>query len=1039
MGLMACVTVVDSFSTRPRSHHKVPMMTAVDTFADIRNPHLSRNNINNETLSNHNHAQDSVVIETSRRQALQQMTLAITVLGVSPSAQAGVPELKSGNLYSPKSEMLRGGSQAARGIPVARGASARLVAGQTLQNVYETRFLAYLSRFLLNLDPSAHEWWTQQELNAQDKERMDQKFAEFAESVELGLANYFVGPYGSYSSLSAAKAGISAAAPAPSKHAETTTLKQGFLEKLFYWQSNNKNSAAKTKDGVDLAKQGVLNLYALLKARYTSVAAKKQLAILFSFISNPKLQPTREISALFGEIDNATVSSIHIYKPTVESEYESRTSSRRGGGYCANEFPNVAVDPPPALGGNYQRAQVRPIMKPTSRVLKITVVDRGYGYTKPPQVTIQDSGFRRLCQTAAILDRNGGVERILVLDPGYGYGGYRGGTTLKVSIEAPSTKFVKGIPKPRPARAVADLEYEIVGIEIESGGNGYIKTEPPKVTVSPPLDDPDWYLAIQEQPQMRIVPVIQTDFFTAEVAEMRAPDGNRVFSILHGVPTAPKVDDLLLDRLNRDPLELLPWILRPEKKFVDGGNDIYSIPYFEKIPQFVPNMAPRYRAFDPAFGGVGKLPVQIGAMELRTSEYARLALSGALCTVVVRTALNPLELVKTKQQLLNDDELFDYVRASKRQLNSSATSIEAGDETAKDTTVVGTIDLIKAMIRLRGPLALFQSADITFLASVMFGSFGFGATELFRRSFTQYFFTGGNTNNDGGGGSEIVLLLAAALATVVTAAAASPFELLRVRSMCLVEPTKWTLVLRDFLVSVMCGSPRLVKYESWQYDSLFLLLQGKDGALNTKDFDIRSLKPKEVLPLWAGFNPTLSRELPFAIAKFLTFDVIAKTLVGFVNAQTAQGALPVQVGSGPLGLAISAASGAVAGIAGAIVSHPADLILTKTSASGTKQKTRPPTIVDDGEDPALIADDPATTTEKPDWRVVVKELTSQEGGIANLFVGLGARSTFFFLVIGLQFFLYDYVKNLFNVGADDLDLVLDVFYAVRAGLVGMGD
>ena len=69
------------------------------------------------------------------------------------------------------------------------------------------------------------------------------------------------------------------------------------------------------------------------------------------------------------------------------------------------------------------------------------------------------------------------------------------------------------------------------------------------------------------------------------------------------------------------------------------------------------------------------------------------------------------------------------------------------------------------------------------------------------------------------------------------------------------------------------------------------------------------------------------------------------------------------------------------------------------------------------------------------WKDIVKELLSRDGGVANLFIGLSARSTFFFLVIGLQFFLYDYVKNVLNVGQDDLSLVLDVFYAVRAGLV----
>jgi len=178
------------------------------------------------------------------------------------------------------------------------------------------------------------------------------------------------------------------------------------------------------------------------------------------------------------------------------------------------------------------------------------------------------------------------------------------------------------------------------------------------------------------------------------------------------------------------------------------------------------------------------------------------------------------------------------------------------------------------------------------------------------------------------------------------------------------------------------------------------------------DFDLRLIKPKDILPLWSGFAPTLSRELPFAIAKFLTFDLLARTLVEFFNTQAGEGALPIQVGVGPLGFAISAASGALAGIAGAIVSHPADLILTKTSAQSRSLES----------------------SGSADWREVVKDLTSQDGGFANLFVGLGARSTFFFVVIGLQFFLYDFVKNLFQVGSDDLSLVLDVFYAVRAGL-----
>jgi hypothetical protein len=189
------------------------------------------------------------------------------------------------------------------------------------------------------------------------------------------------------------------------------------------------------------------------------------------------------------------------------------------------------------------------------------------------------------------------------------------------------------------------------------------------------------------------------------------------------------------------------------------------------------------------------------------------------------------------------------------------------------------------------------------------------------------------------------------------------------------------------------------------------------------------LNPKDLLPLWSGFAPTLSRELPFAVTKFLTFDVIANMAVCFLNSRAGEGALPVQVGVGPEGLVISAASGAFAGIAAALVSHPADLILTYTSA---RKKKKPEADEEIKEKDSLSE----TKETSPEWQNVVKELISRDGGLANLFIGLPARSVFFFLVIGLQFFLYDYVKGLFEVGSDDLSLVLDVFYAVRAGLVG---
>jgi len=150
----------------------------------------------------------------------------------------------------------------------------------------------------------------------------------------------------------------------------------------------------------------------------------------------------------------------------------------------------------------------------------------------------------------------------------------------------------------------------------------------------------------------------------------------------------------------------------------------------------------------------------------------------------------------------------------------------------------------------------------------------------------------------------------------------------------------------------------------------------------------------------------------------LTFDIVAKYLEGIVNAAFN---MQVQVGVGPKGLAISAFAGAVAGVAGAVVSHPADLILTLSSSASKKSSG--------------MQQERDSATDESDWQDIMKDLIRKEGGITNLFTGLIPRAFFFFLVIGSQFFLYDYIKNLLSVGYDDLSLVLDVFYAVRRGLL----
>jgi hypothetical protein len=153
-------------------------------------------------------------INSTRRKALQQIVSTSAVISMLPMvANAGIAEIdsKSGELFSPKKEMLGGGgSDAARGLKLQsreKGGGNSKNSATPIQTIYDTRFITYLARFLLNFDPAANAWWREQNFDANGRLSIDSqkklRFAEFAESVEIGLADYFTGPYGSYASVQA--------------------------------------------------------------------------------------------------------------------------------------------------------------------------------------------------------------------------------------------------------------------------------------------------------------------------------------------------------------------------------------------------------------------------------------------------------------------------------------------------------------------------------------------------------------------------------------------------------------------------------------------------------------------------------------------------------------------------------------------------------------------------------------------------------------------------------------------------------------------
>ena len=71
---------------------------------------------------------------------------------------------------------------------------------------------------------------------------------------------------------------------------------------------------------------------------------------------------------------------------------------------------------------------------------------------------------------------------------------------------------------------------------------------------------------------------------------------------------------------------------------------------------------------------------------------------------------------------------------------------------------------------------------------------------------------------------------------------------------------------------------------------------------------------EDIKPLWSSFLPIVSRELPFALTKFLIFDLASGTIADLINGSSLLGDEEIKVGVGGLGLLLSAFAGGLAGV-----------------------------------------------------------------------------------------------------------------------------
>merc|ERR1719426_183352 len=131
-----------------------------------------------------------------------------------------------------------------------------------------------------------------------------------------------------------------------------------------------------------------------------------------------------------------------------------------------------------------------------------------------------------------------------------------------------------------------------------------------------------------------------------------------------------------------------------------------------------------------------------------------------------------------------------------------------------------------------------------------------------------------------------------------------------------------------------------------------------------------------VKAFYSGFGPILFKQVPYTMAKFAVQGLVAEKIYN------GMGTSPEKCGTG-LNTGVSLGSGTVAGVVAAIISHPADTLLSKMNKAGAGGT---------GSIPSRMMN-------------VTKEM-----GIVNLcMTGLGARCVMIGTLTALQFGIFDTV------------------------------
>jgi solute carrier family 25 phosphate transporter 3 len=246
----------------------------------------------------------------------------------------------------------------------------------------------------------------------------------------------------------------------------------------------------------------------------------------------------------------------------------------------------------------------------------------------------------------------------------------------------------------------------------------------------------------------------------------------------------------------------------------------------------------------------------------------------------------------------------------------------------------GLIGGFKQIAAEEGSGALLTGLGPTVVGYFVQGWFKFGGVEFFKINFAKYLGEQGAWDN-----RTAIYLASAAFAEFIADIFLCPLEATRIR---LVSDPSFASGLSD-------GAARLLKEEG--------VIKG----------------------FYSGFGPILFKQVPYTMAKFAVQGEAAEQIAQGLGKSTSE-----LTGATKLGVALS--SGVIAGVAAAIISHPADTLLSKVNKAGAG------------------GDGPIFTR--------LMNIAKEIGFVKLCTVGLGARCVMIGSLTAGQFLVFDIVMDM---------------------------